>query len=186
MLGRMVCGAIAARVAMGNFVGASQRHCSSSRAALPGWRRSSRMHHRQAAAAPSIPPFYAAPACSSSSCSAALTPTLPRACCTRAPADVYGPRFGIGLCIGLTAPAVYCIGLATSAAGFIVSRLFIGFSLATFVACQVWCTSMFNTKVVGTANAIAAGWVSACCCLAQRAALGSRRGEHVERAAPAH
>jgi len=72
--------------------------------------------------------------------------------------DTYGPRFGIGLCIGLTAPAVYCIGLCTNAAGFIISRLFIGFSLATFVACQFWCTSMFNTKVVGAANAIAAGW----------------------------
>jgi NNP family nitrate/nitrite transporter-like MFS transporter len=72
--------------------------------------------------------------------------------------DIYGPRFGISLCIGLTAPAVYCIGMSTSAAGFIVSRLFIGFSLATFVACQFWCTSMFNTKVVGTANAFAAGW----------------------------
>ncbi|WIA38039.1 hypothetical protein OEZ86_001410 [Tetradesmus obliquus] len=72
--------------------------------------------------------------------------------------DTYGPRFGIGLCIGLTAPAVYCIALCTNAAGFIISRLFIGFSLATFVACQFWCTSMFNTKVVGTANALAAGW----------------------------
>jgi nitrate/nitrite transporter NarK len=76
------------------------------------------------------------------------------------PADTYGPRFGIGLCIGLTAPAVYCIALCSNAAGFIISRLFIGFSLATFVACQFWCTSMFNTKVVGTANALAAGWVS--------------------------
>lgn len=41
-------------------------------------------------------------------------------------ADVYGPRFGIGLCIGLTAPAVYCIALCSNAAGFIISRLFIG------------------------------------------------------------
>jgi NNP family nitrate/nitrite transporter-like MFS transporter len=72
--------------------------------------------------------------------------------------DIYGPRFGISLCVGLTAPAVYCIGLSTSAAGFIVSRLFIGFSLACFVACQYWCTSMFTPKVVGTANAFAAGW----------------------------
>ncbi|GBF96772.1 nitrate transporter [Raphidocelis subcapitata] len=72
--------------------------------------------------------------------------------------DVYGPRFGISLCVGLTAPAVYCIALCTNAAGFIVSRLFIGFSLATFVACQYWCTSMFTTKLVGSANAFAAGW----------------------------
>lgn len=72
--------------------------------------------------------------------------------------DIYGPRFGISLCIGLTAPAVYCIALCTSAAGFIVSRLLIGFSLAVFVACQFWCTSMFTTRLVGTANAVAAGW----------------------------
>jgi NNP family nitrate/nitrite transporter-like MFS transporter len=26
------------------------------------------------------------------------------------------------------------------------------------VCCQFWCTSMFNTKIVGSANAIAAGW----------------------------
>jgi hypothetical protein len=54
--------------------------------------------------------------------------------------DVYGPRFGISICIGLTSPAVYCIGMSTTATGFILSRLFIGFSLATFVACQFWCT----------------------------------------------
>jgi MFS transporter, NNP family, nitrate/nitrite transporter len=72
--------------------------------------------------------------------------------------DVYGPRFGISLCLGITAPAVYCIGLSTGPAGFIASRLFIGFSLASFVACQFWCTSMFNTRIVGTANAFAAGW----------------------------
>jgi len=72
--------------------------------------------------------------------------------------DNYGPRYGISLCIGLTAPAVFCIGLSMNAAGFIVSRLFIGFSLATFVACQFWCTSMFTTRIVGSANAFAAGW----------------------------
>jgi NNP family nitrate/nitrite transporter-like MFS transporter len=72
--------------------------------------------------------------------------------------DNYGPRYGIGLCLGLTAPAVFCIGLSTNAAGFIVSRLFIGFSLACFVACQFWCTSMFTTRIVGSANAFAAGW----------------------------
>jgi len=27
-----------------------------------------------------------------------------------------------------------------------------------FVACQFWTSNMFNTKLVGTANAFAAGW----------------------------
>jgi hypothetical protein len=47
---------------------------------------------------------------------------------------------------------------AHDAASFIVLRLFIGFSLAAFVCCQYWCTAMFSTRIVGSANAIAAGW----------------------------
>jgi NNP family nitrate/nitrite transporter-like MFS transporter len=44
---------------------------------------------------------------------------------------------------------VFAIGLCTNAAGFVAARLFIGFSLATFVACQYWVTSMFTTKAGG-------------------------------------
>lgn len=72
--------------------------------------------------------------------------------------DKYGPRYGIASLLLLTAPCVFCMSLITDATGFIVVRLMIGFSLASFVACQFWCGSMFNTKVVGTANALAAGW----------------------------
>jgi nitrate/nitrite transporter NarK len=79
--------------------------------------------------------------------------------------DNYGPRYGIALTMGLTAPCVFCMSLVTNATGFIIVRMFIGFSLAVFVACQFWCTSLFNTKIVGTANAVAAGWVSSGRCL---------------------
>lgn len=78
--------------------------------------------------------------------------------------DNYGPRFGISLCLLLTAPCVFCMAMVTNAAGFIAARFMIGMSLAAFVACQYWCTNMFNTKIVGTANAFAAGWVSALVC----------------------
>lgn len=72
--------------------------------------------------------------------------------------DTFGPRLGISSVVAMTAPAVFCVSMVTNATGFIVVRFFIGFSLATFVACQFWCTSMFNPRIVGTANAFAAGW----------------------------
>lgn len=72
--------------------------------------------------------------------------------------DMYGPRFGIALCIGLTSPCVFCMSMVGGAGGFIAVRFFIGMSLAVFVACQFWCSSMFTTRIVGTANAVAAGW----------------------------
>jgi MFS transporter, NNP family, nitrate/nitrite transporter len=72
--------------------------------------------------------------------------------------DTFGPRYGFGFLLLLTAPAIYCMSMVQNAIGFIIARLFIGFSLAAFVCCQFWCTSMFNTKIVGSANAIAAGW----------------------------
>lgn len=42
--------------------------------------------------------------------------------------------------------------------GFTAARLFIGCSLCMFVCCQFWVGTMFNVRIVGTANAIAAGW----------------------------
>jgi len=72
--------------------------------------------------------------------------------------DKVGPRRGLGfLLLGVT-PAIIGIMFVQDAAGFIACRCIIGFSLATFVACQVWCSQMFSKNVVGIANATAAGW----------------------------
>lgn len=72
--------------------------------------------------------------------------------------DTLGPKLGIAATMWLTAVPVFCIGFVTDAGGLMAARFFIGFSLSTFVGCQFWVGSMFTTKIVGTANAIAAGW----------------------------
>ncbi|PRW20984.1 nitrate transporter [Chlorella sorokiniana] len=72
--------------------------------------------------------------------------------------DSYGPRYGHGVLQLLCSAATFAMASITNAAGFIICRMVIGFSLATFVPCQFWCSVMFNAKIVGTANAVAAGW----------------------------
>jgi MFS transporter, NNP family, nitrate/nitrite transporter len=72
--------------------------------------------------------------------------------------DSYGPRYGHGFLQLLSCTATFGIALVDNAAGFIVCRMVIGFSLATFVCCQFWCSVLFNVRIVGTANATGAGW----------------------------
>jgi MFS transporter, NNP family, nitrate/nitrite transporter len=72
--------------------------------------------------------------------------------------DAWGPRFGHAFLQLLTSPATFGIALITGYAGYVITRMVIGFSLATFVCCQFWGTVMFNANVVGTANAVAGGW----------------------------
>lgn len=72
--------------------------------------------------------------------------------------DAFGPRYGFAGILLLTCPATFCMALVTDSTGFIIVRMCIGFALATFVCNQFWCTQMFNTKIVGTANAVSAGW----------------------------
>ena len=72
--------------------------------------------------------------------------------------DILGPRFGNAIVMLMFSPAVFLISMIVDDAGFIVIRLFIGMSLCCFVCCQFWVGSMFNVRIVGTANAITAGW----------------------------
>mmetsp|Transcript_29028 Transcript_29028/g.40086 ORF Transcript_29028/g.40086 Transcript_29028/m.40086 type:complete len:534 (+) Transcript_29028:106-1707(+) len=72
--------------------------------------------------------------------------------------DTFGPRLGFAFLMLGVAPAVFCMALVETPIGFLLCRFFIGFSLATFVACQFWASVMFTPKIVGLANATAGGW----------------------------
>jgi NNP family nitrate/nitrite transporter-like MFS transporter len=76
--------------------------------------------------------------------------------------DRYGPRiplFALVLC-GASIPTALT-GLVNSATGLAVIRFSIGLAGSrnpTFVTCQYWSSGMFAKEVIGTANALTAGW----------------------------
>jgi len=72
--------------------------------------------------------------------------------------DKFGPRIlftGVLCCASIPCA---CIGFVNSAKGLSWLRFFIGIAGGSFVMCQYWTSRMFAREVVGTANAVAAGW----------------------------
>ena len=72
--------------------------------------------------------------------------------------DKFGPRRGLALLLVMTCPAILGIAFVSGPVGFIVCRCIIGCSLASFVACQVWCSQHFSKSVIGIVNGTSGGW----------------------------
>jgi len=72
--------------------------------------------------------------------------------------EKFGARKAFVFILMLAVPGIVGIMFTQNAAGFIFCRFMIGLGLATFVACQVWCSQQFSKSVVGAANATAGGW----------------------------
>ena len=72
--------------------------------------------------------------------------------------DKIGPRLSYSILLLIGSIPVMGIGLSDSYETFLLFRLAIGITGASFVITQYHTTAMFAPQVVGTANATAAGW----------------------------
>ena len=75
--------------------------------------------------------------------------------------DRFGPRWTFAAILISGAIPTALAGTVTSATGLIILRFFVGILGGAFVPCQVWTTGFFDKNVVGTANALAAGFGNA-------------------------
>ncbi|VDI73182.1 MFS transporter, NNP family, nitrate/nitrite transporter [Mytilus galloprovincialis] len=72
--------------------------------------------------------------------------------------DRFGPRKIMSALLLTGSIPMALAGLIKNGTGLIVLRLFIGVLGGAFVPCQFWTSIMFNSKIVGTANALVGGW----------------------------
>jgi NNP family nitrate/nitrite transporter-like MFS transporter len=72
--------------------------------------------------------------------------------------DRYGSRSVQAVLLILGAIPVASAALVTNYTGFMLVRFFIGLVGCSFVATAYWTSVMFSKQVVGSANALAAGW----------------------------
>ncbi|CAM9821048.1 unnamed protein product, partial [Chrysoparadoxa australica] len=72
--------------------------------------------------------------------------------------DTFGARLMASILMFAGAVPTALSGLVSNGATLAVVRFFIGFMGAVFVCTQTWSAALFAKEIVGTANAITAGW----------------------------
>jgi MFS transporter, NNP family, nitrate/nitrite transporter len=72
--------------------------------------------------------------------------------------DKYGARILFSGVLCFASVPTGLTGIVKTAGGLATLRLFIGVAGGSFVMCQFWTSRMFTKDVVGTANAVVAGW----------------------------
>ena len=72
--------------------------------------------------------------------------------------DKFGARKTFMILLSIAVPGCVMLMCAQGPALFVLGRVVVGLSLATFVTCQVWCSQFFASDIVGTVNATAGGW----------------------------
>ena len=72
--------------------------------------------------------------------------------------DRFGPRVTFAACLLLGALPSVLAGTIHNATGLYIIRFFVGILGGSFVPCQVWSTGFFDKNVVGSSNALTAGW----------------------------
>ncbi|KIW16412.1 hypothetical protein PV08_06464 [Exophiala spinifera] len=89
-------------------------------------------------------------------CATLLVRLIAGPCCDR-----FGARYTFVGCLLIGAIPTFLSGTAYSRGQLFALRFFIGILGGSFVPCQVWSTGYFDKNIVGTANAIAAGFGNA-------------------------
>lgn len=72
--------------------------------------------------------------------------------------DKFGPRIPFTAVLCFASIPCGCIGLINDTVSLYIIRALIGVAGGSFVMCQFWTSRMFTKEVVGTANALVAGW----------------------------
>ena len=75
--------------------------------------------------------------------------------------DRFGPRYTFAGCLLAGSIPTVLAGAVTNAKGLLALRFFVGILGGSFVPCQVWTTGFFDKNIVGSANALTAGFGNA-------------------------